>query len=88
MRFNASEKPFDKDKPIEELASRLRYRDAFLASLDVAERKGFTGRWRNLSGEITRWKKPNGDILYEGSAAQPQDGGVNRTLAGTFFPIR
>ena len=74
VRDDAFEKPFDKDKPIEELASRLKYRDAFLASLDLAERKGFSGRWRNLSGEITLWKKPDGDILYEGSAAQPHDG--------------
>ncbi|MCU6619911.1 DUF1311 domain-containing protein [Achromobacter sp. 77] len=74
VRDDAFEKPFDKDKPIEELASRLKYRDAFLASLDLADRKGFTGRWRNLSGEITLWKKPDGDILYEGSAAQPHDG--------------
>lgn len=74
VRDDAFEKPFDKDKPIEELASRLKYRDAFLASLDLAERKGFTGRWRNLSGEITLWKKPDGDILYEGSAAEPHTG--------------
>ncbi|KRC71805.1 hypothetical protein ASE30_13690 [Achromobacter sp. Root83] len=74
VRDDAFEKPFDKDKPIEELASRLKYRDAFLASLDLAERKGFTGRWRNLSGEITLWKQPDGDILYEGSAAQPHNG--------------
>lgn len=74
VRDDAFEKPFDKDKPIEELASRLKYRDAFLASLDLAERKGFTGRWRNLSGEITLWKKPDGAILYEGSAAQPHNG--------------
>ena len=74
VRDDAFEKPFDKDKPIEELASRLKYRDAFLASLDLASRKGFTGRWRYLSGEITLWKKPDGDILYEGSAAQPLNG--------------
>lgn len=74
VRDDAFEKPFDKDKPIAELATRLKHRDAFLASLDLAERKGFTGRWRNLSGEITLWKKPDGDILYEGSADQPHTG--------------
>lgn len=74
VRDDAFEKAFDKDKPIEELATRLKHRDAFLASLDLAERKGFTGRWRNLSGEITLWKKPDGDILYEGSADQPHTG--------------
>lgn len=74
VRDDAFEKPFDKNKPVEELASRLKYRDAFLASLDLTERKGFSGRWRNLSGEITLWKKPDGDILYEGSAAQPHTG--------------
>jgi len=72
VRDDAYEMPFEKGKSIEELASRLKYRDAFLASLDVAERKGFTGRWRNLSGEITLWKKPDGNILYEGSAEQPR----------------
>lgn len=74
VRDDAFEKPFEKDKPIEELATRLKYRDAFLASLDLAERKGFTGRWRNFSGEITLWKKPDGDILYEGSASEPHKG--------------
>lgn len=74
VRDDAFEKPFDKDKPVEELASRLKYRDAFLASLDLGERKGFSGRWRNISGEITLWKKPDGDILYEGSAAEPHKG--------------
>lgn len=72
VRDDAFEKPFEKDKPIEELATRLKYRDAFLASLDLAERKGFSGRWRNLSGEITLWKKPDGNILYEGSTEQPR----------------
>lgn len=74
VRDAAFDKPFDKNKPVEELASRLKYRDAFLASLDLAERQGFSGRWRNLSGEITLWKKPDGDILYEGSSTQPHDG--------------
>lgn len=71
---DAFEQPFDKDKPIEELATRMKHRDAFFASLDLAERKGFTGRWRNISGEITLWKKPDGEILYEGSADKPRTG--------------
>ena len=74
VRDDAFEKPFDKNKPVEEIATRMKHRDAFLASLDLGERKGFTGRWRNISGEITLWKKPDGDILYEGSADQPRTG--------------
>ncbi|MFJ3464293.1 lysozyme inhibitor LprI family protein [Achromobacter spanius] len=74
VRDDAFEKPFGNLKPVEEIASRMKHRDAFLASLDLGERKGFTGRWRNISGEITLWKKPDGDILYEGSAEQPRTG--------------
>lgn len=74
VRDDAFDKPFEKDKPVEEIATRMKHRDAFLASLDLAERKGFTGRWRNISGEITLWKKPDGDILYEGSADKPRTG--------------
>ncbi|HBL65791.1 MAG TPA: hypothetical protein DDZ58_07635, partial [Achromobacter sp.] len=45
---------------VESLSDRLKYRDAFLASLVLTPRQGFEGSWDNLAGGITIVRQADG----------------------------
>ncbi|AYD66021.1 hypothetical protein DVB37_20410 [Achromobacter sp. B7] len=58
---------------VESLSDRLKYRDAFLASLVLTPRQGFEGSWDNLAGGITIVRQADGKLMVEAQAAQPQN---------------
>ncbi|QVQ26849.1 lysozyme inhibitor LprI family protein [Achromobacter deleyi] len=74
VRDEAYANPFGSGTPPEELADRMKYRDAFLASLSFKRRNGFEGEWENLAGGFSVKKQADGRLLFDGSAAHPQNG--------------
>lgn len=74
VRDDSYAEPFGSGTPAEELANRLKYRDAFLASLSLKKRAGFEGDWENLAGGFSVKKQADGSLLFDGSAAHPQNG--------------
>ena len=74
VRDDSYAEPFGSGTPAEELANRLKYRDAFLASLSLKKRAGFEGDWENLAGGFSVKKQADGSLLVDGSAAHPQNG--------------
>lgn len=74
VRDEAYASPPGNDPPQKELADRLKYRDAFLASLVLKRREGFEGDWENLAGGITIKRQPDGSLSFDGSAAHPENG--------------
>lgn len=74
VRDEAYASPPGSDTPQKELADRLKYRDAFLASLVLKRRQGFEGEWENLAGGFSVRKQPDGRLSFDGSAAHPENG--------------
>ncbi|EHK68203.1 lysozyme inhibitor LprI family protein [Achromobacter arsenitoxydans] len=66
--------PSGGDTPQKELADRMKYRDAFLASLTAKRRPGFEGEWENLAGGFSVKKLADGRLAFDGSAAHPLNG--------------
>ncbi len=74
VRDEAYASPSGSDTPQQELADRMKYRDAFLASLSAKRRQGFEGDWENLAGGFSIKKLADGRLAFDGSAAQPLNG--------------
>ncbi|KRC84585.1 hypothetical protein D3C85_367070 [compost metagenome] len=74
VRDDAYAAASDGGTPGKELADRLKYRDAFLASLALKPRQGFEGVWENLAGGFSVKKQADGSLVFDGSAAHPQNG--------------
>ncbi|WP_445657224.1 lysozyme inhibitor LprI family protein [Achromobacter sp. NCFB-sbj8-Ac1-l] len=71
LRDESYEHPTDSATGAEEIAERLRDREAFLTALELAPRKGFEGNWGNFSGELKVTRLADGRLAAKVSAAAP-----------------
>ncbi|KGQ02242.1 hypothetical protein BBAD15_g12550 [Beauveria bassiana D1-5] len=71
VRDQSYERPFSNPTGAAELAERLADRDKFLASLELAPRKGFEGQWGNYGGQLKVMRQADGSLFAEVSAADP-----------------
>lgn len=72
-RDAAFERPFNYDTPKEELADRLKQRDAFLQRFSHAPRPGLEGEWANLIGGVTITRAADGTLHAHANGAQPHN---------------
>lgn len=66
--------PFSGETPYKGLTDIMRYRLAFLKSINPQPAAGFVGKWGNIEGEIEITKNADGQLLVSANSAQAYNG--------------
>lgn len=82
VRDNAYAEPYVQSTPFEALTDTMRYRLAFLKSINPKPADGFVGKWRNIEGEIEIKQNSRGELLVAANSARPYSGNWVCELSG------
>lgn len=66
--------PLSDSTPVKEIGTRMKYRLAFLKSINAQPPAGFVGKWRNVEGEIEITQTAHGQLFVAANSAQPYNG--------------